>query len=107
MVKLGDFGIAKILDGTLEQAKTMVGTPYYISPEIVKGKPYSFKTDVWSLGIILHELSSLEVPINANNLHNLYLKITDAKTQVRPIPSRYSTPMRSLVNRCLTKDPAK
>ena len=76
-MKLGDFGIAKVLDSTIEQAQTMVGTPYYISPEIVKGKAYSFKTDVWSMGIILHEMCSLKVPINAMNLHQLYLKITD------------------------------
>ena len=39
-VKLGDFGIATVLDGTLELAKTMVGTPYYMSPEIFRNKPY-------------------------------------------------------------------
>jgi NIMA (never in mitosis gene a)-related kinase 1/4/5 len=71
----------------MEQAKTMVGTPYYISPEIVKGKQYSFKTDIWSLGIIIHEICCLEVPINASNLHNLYLKITDPNTVIKPIPS--------------------
>jgi NIMA (never in mitosis gene a)-related kinase len=65
----------------------MVGTPYYISPEIVSGKAYSFKTDVWSMGIILHELCSLQVPINASNLHNLYMRITDDKVPIRPIPS--------------------
>jgi len=87
IVKLGDFGIAKVLDGTLEKAKTMVGTPYYISPEIVKGKDYSFKTDVWSLGIVIHEVCSLEVPITASNLHNLYVKISDTTTPVKPIAS--------------------
>lgn len=51
-LKLGDFGIAKVLRHTRENCKTMVGTPYYISPEIIESKPYSFKTDVWSLGKI-------------------------------------------------------
>jgi NIMA (never in mitosis gene a)-related kinase len=41
-VKLGDFGIARVLNKTMEKAKTMVGTPYYISPEIIEAKPYSF-----------------------------------------------------------------
>jgi NIMA (never in mitosis gene a)-related kinase len=59
LVKLGDFGIARVLAHTKAQAKTMVGTPYYISPEIVENRPYSFKTDIWSLGIILYEMCAL------------------------------------------------
>ena len=44
LIKLGDFGIARVLNGTYDQAKTMVGTPYYLSPEIIDNKPYSFKS---------------------------------------------------------------
>ena len=44
---LGDFGIARVLNNTREKCKSMVGTPYYLSPEIVDNKHYSFKTDVW------------------------------------------------------------
>ena len=56
LIKLGDFGIAKCLDTTLAQAKTFIGTPYYLSPEIVQSLPYSFKSDVWSLGICIIEM---------------------------------------------------
>ena len=45
-IKLGDFGIAKILSQTMENAKTLVGTPYYLSPEIIDNKPYNFKSDI-------------------------------------------------------------
>jgi NIMA (never in mitosis gene a)-related kinase len=55
-LKIGDFGIAKVLNHTREHCKTMVGTPYYLSPEIIESKSYSFKTDIWSLGVILYEL---------------------------------------------------
>ena len=58
-IKLGDFGIARVLSNTIEKAQTMVGTPYYIAPETVKGRPYSYKVDIWSLGIIMHELACL------------------------------------------------
>ena len=47
-IKLGDFGIARVLDATKDYAKTMVGTPYYLSPEIIEDRPYNFKSDVWS-----------------------------------------------------------
>jgi NIMA (never in mitosis gene a)-related kinase len=43
IVKLGDFGIAKTLSATNLKAKTMVGTPYYLSPEIIESKPYTYK----------------------------------------------------------------
>jgi NIMA (never in mitosis gene a)-related kinase len=75
-IKLGDFGIAKVLEQTVAQANTQVGTPYYISPEIIKGKKYSFETDIWSLGVILYEMCALDVPIKAKNLHELYMKIS-------------------------------
>jgi serine/threonine protein kinase len=46
MIKLGDFGISKVLRGTFECARTAIGTPYYLSPEICENKPYNFKSDV-------------------------------------------------------------
>jgi NIMA (never in mitosis gene a)-related kinase len=55
-IRLGDFGIARLLDNTRDKARTMVGTPYYLAPELLENKPYSFKGDVWSLGVILYEV---------------------------------------------------
>jgi len=56
---LGDFGIARVLSSTRSKAKTVVGTPYYLSPEIIRGDPYSFKSDVWALGVLLYEMCAL------------------------------------------------
>jgi NIMA (never in mitosis gene a)-related kinase len=92
LVKLGDFGIARVLNQTLDKAKTMVGTPYYLSPEIIENKPYSFKTDIWSLGVILYELCALKPPFNADSLHFLALKIV--KGQYPPMPSHYSNDLK-------------
>ena len=58
-VKIGDFGVARILENTYARAKTVVGSPYYLSPEIIENKPYSFKTDIWSLGALLFEMCAL------------------------------------------------
>lgn len=49
-IKLGDFGVSKILLHSYDNAKTGIGTPYYLSPEIVSGRPYNSKSDVWALG---------------------------------------------------------
>ena len=64
LLKLGDFGIARVLTSTTEMAATVVGTPYYLSPEIVQSNSYGFKTDVWSVGILLYEMCALRPPFN-------------------------------------------
>lgn len=68
-IKLGDFGIAKKLDFEIDYTKTTLGTPYYLSPEIVLGKKYSFPSDMWMLGIVLYELITLEKPFEGESLH--------------------------------------
>ena len=88
MVKLGDFGIAKVLSSTMANARTVVGTPYYLSPEIVQSKPYSFKSDIWSLGVVLYELAALKPPFDAPSLHFLAMKIV--RGAFNPLPSSYS-----------------
>ena len=105
LVKLGDFGIAKCLDKTMDKISTIVGTPYYLSPELISNKPYSFKNDIWSLGVVLYEMCSLKVPFEAQNLPLLSLKIV--KGQYNPIPKIYSKDLHILVANCLNVDPNK
>lgn len=59
MVNLGDFGIAKGLDNTLANAKTQIGTPYYLSPEICQGRSYSYATDVRLILSWIHSTNSI------------------------------------------------
>jgi NIMA (never in mitosis gene a)-related kinase len=68
-VKLGDFGISKILENTGDFAHTSLGTPYYLSPEICSGQKYNFKTDIWMLGCVLYELCTLQKPFEGDSLH--------------------------------------
>ncbi|KAM4860303.1 serine/threonine-protein kinase Nek5 [Thomomys bottae] len=95
VAKLGDFGIARVLNNSMELAQTCVGTPYYLSPEICQNKPYNNKTDIWSLGCVLYELCTLKHPFEGTNLHQLILKICQA--QFAPISPRFSYDLRSLV----------
>jgi serine/threonine protein kinase len=53
---LGDLGISKVIDGTMDFAKTWIGTPYCMSPEIFKNKAYNQKFNVWALGCVLYEM---------------------------------------------------
>jgi serine/threonine protein kinase len=104
-VRLGDFGVARDLASTLDNAKTQVGTPYYLSPEICQNNPYNHKTDVWALGAIMYELLALRHPFEAKNLHELVLKIVGE--QQPALPRMYSKDLRQIVDRMLLKDTTK
>ena len=67
VVKLGDFGISKALDQTNALAKSTTGTPYYMSPELCENRPYSYKSDVWAVGVVLYELATLRQPFDSHN----------------------------------------
>jgi NIMA (never in mitosis gene a)-related kinase len=79
-VRLGDFGIARVLDKTQGMASTVVGTPYYMSPEVCKNKPYARGSDVWALGCVLYELCALDHAFEASNLLGLVVKIVQVRT---------------------------
>ncbi|CAD8060146.1 unnamed protein product [Paramecium sonneborni] len=104
-IRLGDFGIARLLNNTRDKAKTMVGTPYYLAPELLENKPYSFKGDIWSLGVVLYEMCAKTPPFTAESLAQLALKIV--RGQFQAIPNIYSSQLRTLVNQLLTVNPEK
>ncbi|XP_063355586.1 serine/threonine-protein kinase Nek5-like isoform X2 [Pelmatolapia mariae] len=101
--KLGDFGIARMLNNTMELARTCVGTPYYLSPEICENRPYNNKTDIWSLGCVLYELCTLKHPFEASSLRQLVSKI--CRGRYSPVPSRYSYDLRLLITQLFKVNP--
>ncbi|KAG7392771.1 hypothetical protein PHYPSEUDO_014258 [Phytophthora pseudosyringae] len=105
VVKLGDFGIAKTLDSTLDQAKTVVGTPYYMSPEVCESKPYSYASDVWSLGCVLYEMLALRHAFDAPNILTLILKIV--QQDFVPVPPHYDKEVSGLLRKLLDKNPER
>ncbi|XP_029534719.2 LOW QUALITY PROTEIN: serine/threonine-protein kinase Nek2-like [Oncorhynchus nerka] len=98
-VKLGDFGLARILNHDTSFAKTFVGTPYYMSPEQINRMSYNEKSDIWSLGCLLYELCALSPPFTAYNQKELAEKIREGK--FRRIPYRYSEELNTLLSRML------
>ncbi|XP_039329254.1 serine/threonine-protein kinase Nek5 isoform X2 [Saimiri boliviensis] len=103
IAKLGDFGIARVLNNSMEFARTCVGTPYYLSPEICQNEPYNNKTDIWSLGCVLYELCTLKHPFEGSNLQQLVLKICQA--HFAPISPRFSRGLHSLISQLFKISP--
>ena len=100
-IKIGDFGVAKILT-TTGFAKTIIGTPYYLSPELCDELPYNDKSDVWALGCILYELCTYNHPFNAQCQASLVLKIIQNTPE--PINDKYSEDLKKLINIILDKN---
>ena len=99
--KIGDLGVAKILENT-NHAMTFIGTPYYVSPEMCKNKPYNEKSDIWALGCILYELLTFNHPFTATNQAALFIKIL--KNKYNPFPPGVPEDLKNMVDFILNKD---
>ena len=67
LIRIGDLGVAKILQSAENFVRSKVGTPYYLSPEVCEDRPYNNKSDIWSLGCVLYEMCCLKHPFEAKN----------------------------------------
>ena len=107
-IKIGDFGVSKKLVNNNLYAYTFVGTPYYLSPEICQNKPYDEKSDVWSLGVLIYELITLNKPFDSQSQMGLFMKILKGKPApiINTIKHSYSQKLINLVvENLLDKDP--
>ncbi|CAD8126522.1 unnamed protein product [Paramecium sonneborni] len=105
IVKLGDFGISRTLDNTLDLAQTSIGTPFYLSPEICQNQQYNHKIDIWMLGCTLYELCSLQKPFKGESISEIAFKIIN---EPHPkISKNYSDFISQLIDEMLDKNPDK
>ncbi|KAL4469673.1 hypothetical protein ABPG72_013438 [Tetrahymena utriculariae] len=103
IIKIGDLNVSKVTRRPEQMAKTQTGTPYYTAPEVWKGLSYNYKSDVWSLGCIIYELSAQKHPFKGNTIEGLFTNIM--KGQYERIPSFYSEELAFVISQCLLYNP--
>ncbi|XP_038154046.1 serine/threonine-protein kinase Nek4 isoform X2 [Cyprinodon tularosa] len=103
IIKVGDLGIARVLENQNDMASTLIGTPYYMSPELFSNKPYNHKSDVWALGCCVYEMSTLKHAFNAKDMNSLVYRIVEGK--LPPMPSQYHPQLGDLIKSMLCKRP--
>ncbi|KLO19564.1 kinase-like protein [Schizopora paradoxa] len=103
-VKLGDFGLSKAL-GQTSFANTYVGTPYYMSPELIQEKSYDTKSDIWSLGCLIYELCASKPPFHEAQTHS-ELSMLIRNGRIPPLPKGYSHALNQVIKAMLNLNPA-
>ncbi|XP_054640402.1 serine/threonine-protein kinase Nek4 isoform X8 [Dunckerocampus dactyliophorus] len=103
IIKVGDLGIARVLENQNDMASTLIGTPYYMSPELFSNKPYNYKSDVWALGCCVYEMSTLKHAFNAKDMNSLVYRIVEGR--LPQMPSKYDPQLGELIKSMLCKRP--
>ncbi|KAJ7228871.1 Pkinase-domain-containing protein [Mycena pura] len=107
-IKVGDFGLAALIESPGERKKTICGTPNYIAPEVLfdTASGHSFEVDTWSIGVILYTLAVGRPPFQTKEVKAIYERIRDNDyTFPHPPPAGPSIPVRNLIGDILTPDP--
>ncbi|XP_052043421.1 serine/threonine-protein kinase Nek11 [Apodemus sylvaticus] len=104
LLKIGDFGVSRLLMGSCELATTLTGTPHYMSPEALKHQGYDAKSDIWSLACILYEMCCMDHAFAGSSFFSVILKIVEGNTP--SLPAGYPQELNSIMERMLNKSPS-
>ncbi|XP_039693064.1 serine/threonine-protein kinase Nek11 isoform X11 [Pteropus medius] len=104
VLKIGDFGVSRLLMGSCDLATTLTGTPHYMSPEALKHQGYDTKSDIWSLACILYEMCCMNHAFTGSNFLAIVLKIVEGDTP--SLPKRYPKELNAIMERMLNKNPS-
>lgn len=105
-VKLGDLGLSRFFGKSTGMAFSLVGTPYYMSPERINQDGYDFQSDIWSLGCILYEMAALHSPFSGENMNLQILVEKIEKCEYPDLPDDlYTHELRNVVKMCLNLKP--
>ncbi|XP_045153391.1 serine/threonine-protein kinase Nek11 isoform X2 [Echinops telfairi] len=101
LLKIGDFGVSRLLMGSCDLATTLTGTPHYMSPEALKHRGCGTESDIWSLACILYEMCCMRHAFAGSNFLSVVLKIVEGDTPSLPesYPRELNTIMRSMLNK--------
>lgn len=105
-VKIADFGVSSQLGGAASKAKTVVGTPLWMSPEVLEGSKYDGKADIWSLGVSAIEMADGHAPFHDVPIMDAMYKIASGDPPSLQNPSKWSQNFNDFLKCCLVKDPA-
>jgi hypothetical protein len=107
LVKILDFGLARLGDSVITRTGTVMGTPNYMSPEQIRGRKVDARSDVFSLGGVLYELLSGHRPFEADAAHDVRILIVSQEPEplARRVPDLPDV-LVAVVEKALTKDPA-
>ena len=98
--KIGDMNVSKVIKEKV--LLTQTGTPYYASPEVWRDEPYSYKSDLWSIGCVIYELCALHPPFNGKDLDDLFVNV--CKGKVKRINNIYSDDLWNVIMMLLQVD---
>ncbi|CDW76310.1 UNKNOWN [Stylonychia lemnae] len=107
-IKIIDFGFAKISKPNKRELKDILGTPYYMAPEIINQQSYGSEVDIWSVGVLLFYLIEFDFPFKGNDKIQLFKNIVKLNYSfINPIWSQVSDNCKDFIRQCFTQDQNK